>query len=252
MEIKKLFYVTNAVPPDNDEPAWSLAVQKLGFEETIYFITGESTRWEKSLRDHGVQCRFLIEETPSHNIIMDRAREEEASLIATNLVSMGASVSRRSITRNLIRSTDVPILLIPEQTSVIQASDKGLFDNVIFAIDWSPFSQNCMDALRRLKGIIGELEIVTVITKKLSIRDMIKLKDTVEETRSTFLDEGIDAEAHIYAGKPAEEINLAVKDYDGSIIVMGASHRSALKSMFYGNCTYDVADKAMVPVLVIP
>jgi nucleotide-binding universal stress UspA family protein len=244
--------VTNAVPPDNDEPAWSLAVQKLGFEETIYFITGESTRWEKSLRDHGVKCRFLIEETPSHGIILDRAREEEASLIVANLISKGASVSRRSITRNLIKSTDVPILLLPEQTSVIQASDKGLFDNVIFASDWSPFSQNCIDGLLRLKGIIQELEIVTVITKKLSIRDMIKLKDTVEETRSKFLDEGIDAEAHIYAGKPAEEINLAVKDYDGSIIVMGASHRSALKSMFYGNCTCDVADKAMVPVLVIP
>ena len=109
-----------------------------------------------------------------------------------------------------------------------------------------------MDALRRLKGIIGELEIVTVITKKLSIRDIRKLNEMVEEMRSTLLDEGIDAEAHIYAGKPAEEINLAVKNYDGSIIVMGASHRSALKTMFYGNCTYDVADRAKVPVLVIP
>ena len=252
MEFKKLLYVTNAVPPDNDEPAWSLAVQKLGFEETIYFITGESIRWEKSLRGQGVQCRFLIEETPSHSIIMDRAREEKASLIVTNLLSKGTSVSRRSITRNLIRSTGVPVLLIPEQTSVIRTSDKCLFDNVIFASDWSPFSQNCMDALRRLKGIIGELEIVTVITKKLSIRDIRKLNEMVEEMRSTLLDEGIDAEAHIYAGKPAEEINLAAKDYDGSIIVMGASHRSALKTMFYGNCTYDVADKAKVPVLVIP
>lgn len=252
MEFKKLLYVTNAVPPDNDEPAWSLAVQKLGFEETIYLIAKESNRWERSLGDQGVQCRFLTEETPSHDVIMDRAREEGASLIVTNLISKGGSVSRRSTTRNLIKSTNVPILLIPAETSVIRDSDKGLFDNVIFATDWSPFSQNCMDALRGLKGVIGEMEIVTVITKKFSVRDMIKLKDTVEETRSTFLDDGIDAEAHIYAGKPAEEINLAVKDYDGSIIVMGASHRSALKTMFYGNCTYDVTDKAMVPVLVIP
>jgi len=252
MEFKKLLYVTNAVPPDNDEPAWSLAVQKLGFEETIYLITGESTLWEKSLGDHGVKCRFLVEETPSPGIIMDRAREEKASLIVTNLIPKGKRVSRRYKTRNIIRSTDVPILLIPAETSVIRTSDKDLFDNVIYATDWSPFSQNCMDALRRLKGIIGELEIVTVITKKLSIRDIRKLNEMVEEMRSTLMDEGIDAEAHIYAGKPAEEINLAAKDYDGSIIVMGASHRSALKSMFYGNCTYDVADKAMVPVLVIP
>lgn len=252
MEIKKLLYVTNAAPPDNDEPAWSLAVQKLGFEETIYLITGDTPRWEKSLNDHGVQCRFLIEENPSHTSIMDRSREENASLIAANLNAMDASVSRRSVTRNLIKATDVPVLLIPEQTSVIQASDKGIFDHVIFATDWSPFSQNCMDALLPMKEIIGELEIVTVITKKLSIRDMIKLKEMVEETRSTFLDKGIDAEAHIYAGKTAEEIMLAVEDYDGSVLVMGASHRSALKTMFYGNCTKEVADKAMVPVLIIP
>lgn len=252
MEFKKLFYVTNAVPPDNDAPAWPLALQKMGFEETIFLITGESTGSEKHLKGHGVKCRFLIEEAPSHSIILDRAREEKASLIVTNLVSRGAGVSRRSITRNLIRFADVPILLIPEQTSVIQASDKGLFDNVIFATDWSPFSQNCMDALQRLKGIIGELEIVTVITKKPSIRDIRKLNEMVEEIRGTLLDDGIDAEAHIYAGKPAEEINLATRDYDGSIIVMGASHRSAVKSMFHRNCTYDVANKAKVPVLVIP
>ena len=252
MEIEKLLYVTNAVPPDNDEPAWSLALQKLGFDETIYLISDESGRWEKSLGNQGIQCRFLIEETPSHDIILDRAREEKASLIVTNLRSMGASVSRRSITRNLISSTDVPILLIPERTSVIQGSDKGLFDHVIFATDWSPFSQHCMDALQSLKDIIGELEIVTVITRKLSIRDMIRLKEVVEESRSTFLDAGIDAEAHIYAGKPAEEINLAVNDYEGSIIVIEASHRSALKTMFYGNCAYDVAEKALVPVMVIP
>ena len=252
MEIKKLFYVTNTVPPENDEPAWSLAVQDLGFEETTYLITGDTTRWERSLKDTGGRCKFLVEGAPSVMDIVDRAREEKASLIAANLNARGARLYRRSIMRNLIRSVHVPLLIIPKNTSKIQSLDKGILNHVIFATDWSPLSQHCMDAMVQLKRTIEELEIVTVISKKLSIRDMIKLKEMLDETRRTLLEQDIDAEAHIYAGKPSEEIMLAARDYNGTAIVMEASHRSVLKSFFYGNCAYEVAERAVVPILIIP
>ena len=252
MEKKKLFYVTNSEPPQN-EPAWSLALQKLQFEETSYYITGETARWKEILEKEGISCKLLTGKSPSYAGIIGKAQEEKASLIAVNLSSTRAGLSRRTVLRNLIRFTDVPFLLIPTGNGASTAgiSDKGVFDHVIFATDW-PFSQKCLDALSNLKDNISELEIVTVINKKLSIRDMIGLKDLLEETRELLLNQGIDAEGHVYAGKPSEEILLAAKDYEGTVIVMEASHRSAFKTFFYGNCTYEVAEEASVPVLIIP
>lgn len=259
MERKKLLYVTNSVPPQN-EPAWSVALQKLGFEDTTYYITGETTRWEEILGKQGISCKFLSDKKPSPVSIIGKAQEEKPSLITANLSTKGSGLSRWSVTKSLIRFTEVPFLLLPdapslpiqEPSSGAPSLDEGIFNHVILATDWSPLSRNCLDTLLHFKENIAELEIVTVIDKKLSIRDMIGLKDMLGETRGLLTDQGIDAEGHVYAGKPSEEILLSVKDYGGTVIVMDTSHRSALKTFFFGNCTYEVTAKADVPILIIP
>lgn len=259
MERKNLLYVANAVPPKN-EPAFSRSLQQLGFENTSYYIMGETARWEEILGKQGISGKFHAEKKPSLAGIMGKAQEEKASLIVVNLSSKGFGLSRRSVIKSLMRFTQVPFLLLPEThylpmqeaSSGDPSPDGGIFNHVIFATDWSPFSQKCFDSLIHFKENITELEVITVIDKKLSIRDMIGLKDMLGETRNLLKDQGIDAEGHVYAGKPSEEILLAVKDYGGSVIVMDASHRSALKTLLYGNCTHEVAEKADVPTLVIP
>ena len=253
MEKKKLFYVTNSEPLPN-EPAWSLSLQKLQFEETSYYITGETAPWEEILRKAGISYKLLTGKSPSHAAIIGKAQEEKASFITANLSAKGAGLSRRTVLRNLVRFTQVPFLLLPTdgEPSAVAISDRGVFDHVIFATDWPPSSQKCLDTLFNFKDNISELEIVTVINRKLSIRDMIGMKDMLEKTREKLLDQGIDAEGHVYAGKPSEEILLAVKDYNGTVVVMEASHRSAFKTFFYGNCTYEVAEKASVPILIVP
>jgi nucleotide-binding universal stress UspA family protein len=259
MERKNLLYVANALPPKN-EPAFSQSLRQLGFENTSYYIMGETTRWEETLGQQGISGKFVTEKKPSIAGIMGKAQDEKASLIAVNLGSKGPGLTRRSVVKSLMRFTQVPFLLLPE-TSLIPTEetssgdsslDGGIFNHVIFATDWSPFSQKCVDALIHYKEDIVELEIITVIDKKLSIRDMIGLKDMLGDARNLLKDQGIDAEGHVYAGKPSEEILLAVKDYEGSVIVMDASHRSAVKTLFKGNCTHEVAEKADVPILIIP
>lgn len=259
MERNKLFYVANSELPPN-EPEWSLALQKLGFEERTFFNVGKTTRWQEALGKQGISGKFFSAKKTSPADIIGKAKEEKASLITINLSSDGVGISRKSMIRSLIRFTQIPVLLLPEgpffpreeTSSGTPSPDGGIFNHVIFATDWSPISQNCIDTLIHLKENITELEIVTVIDKKLSIRDMIGLKDMLAKTRGLLTDQGIDAEGHVYAGKPSEEILLAVKDYGGSIIAMNASHRSTLKTFFYGNCTYEVAEKAEVPILIIP
>ena len=102
------------------------------------------------------------------------------------------------------------------------------------------------------RSIIKELEIVHVIHKKPSVRDMRNLREKLSQTRKIFLDEGIDAEAHVYAGKPSEEIMLAAKDYHATIIVMATTGMWTLKDIILNSCSYRVAEASVLPTLIVP
>ena len=130
---------------------------------------------------------------------------------------------------------------------------EGLFHHVIFATDWSRASKVALEYfLLNFKGIIGILEIVNIINMRLSVRDIRNLRRKLEGTRKVFLDMGIDAESHIYAGKPPEEIILAAKDYNATSIVMGTSFKPFIRSIFSKSCACMVAREAEVPTMIIP
>ena len=151
------------MPPKN-EPAFSLSLRQLGFENTSYYIMGETTRWEETLAQQGISGKFIAEKKPSMAGIMGKAQEEKASLIVVNLSSKGPGLSRRAVIKSLMRFTQVPILLLPETrlpateetSSGDLFPDGGIFNHAIFATDWSPFSQNCFDTLIHFKEEITE------------------------------------------------------------------------------------------------
>jgi len=243
MEFKKILYVTGPEPTNFAELESLMTFKKLGLEEFVYLIPGEAGELERKLGDYGIKTKILAEKTVSITGILNIASKEAVSLIVANLTK------RR---RDLIRLSPLPLLLLPKNDRIIEPDQKEIFEHVIFATDWSPVSKKAIQSLIHFKEIIGELEIVNVINRKLSIRDMINLRKMLVKTRNEFLDQGIDAEAHIYAGRRAEEITLAAKDYGGSSIVMGSKQKSPIKSIFYRNCPYEVAKRADIPLLIIP
>ncbi len=251
--IHKLLYVSDARQPDLAQLEGFLALQKLGLKEVVSLVWADAPDWEARLLEHGIRCKIhRVEEPFSITGIPNRVCQEEASLLVVDFKKGVRGHSRRSLTRSLIRSCPAPFVLMPRNVSVTKTTEGGIFDHVIFPTDWSPVSENALASLLGFKEIVRELEIVAVISKKLSVRDMRNLKKRLEEARKVFLDEGIDAEAHVYAGEPSEEIVLASRDYDATAIIMGSSKRSVLKDIFWPSCSYRVAEHAAVPVWVIP
>ncbi len=59
------------------------------------------------------------------------------------------------------------------------------------------------------------------------------------------LEEKIDAESHIYAGKTSEEILLAAKEYDASLIIMGVSSKNAIEKYFPVLCLSQLRKKPL-------
>lgn len=249
--IGKLLYATDIRQPRFSECKRLLALRNLGLEEIVFLHMSKVEGWEKSLADYGMNSKTLKMDEPFVHGILKAIHQEAVSLIATNINRDTGSLLRKSQTKKLLRSSPVPVIILPEQETY-RSGQKDIFSHVIFATDWSAISEKALNYLLYFKGITNELEIVHVIDKKLSIRELRNLKEKLSQTRKTFLDHGIDAEAHIYAGKPSDEVMLAAEDYDATCIVMGTSYKSSLKEIFSKSCSCRVAEKTVVPSLFIP
>ena len=252
MEIKKLLYVTDMNSPSFEGVDQFMVLRKLGVEEVIFLDAIAAEDWEERVSKYGLKSRTLAGEGPILSRILDAARQEGPSIIAASLNRRRRKVLRGSLVKKLLRSSPVPVILLNQETHSSGPLEKGVFHHVIYATDWSAVSEEVMKYLLNFREIIEMLEIVNVIHKKLSVRELRSLKQRITETRRIFLDEGIDAEAHIYAGKPHEEILLAATDYDATAIVMGTSCKSPMQEIIRRSCSYRVAEEAEIPVLLTP
>lgn len=252
MEPGKLLYVTNMSQPKFSEVERLAGLRRLGFEEIIVLRTAKDKSWEERLAHYGFRPKTTIADGPLLRRSLDVARREAVSLIAAG-GNMGATgLLRRSLIKDLLRSSPVPVMVLHADAQAARSGQDGLFAHVIFATDWSPASQKALNYLIGFKEVIGELEIVNVIGEKLSVRAMRNLEKKLAGSRKTFLDQGIDAETHIYAGKPPDEVMLAAKDYSGTCIVLGTARKSSLKDVFSRSCSIRVAEDSVVPTLVVP
>lgn len=252
MEADKLLYATNFREPSFSEVERLLVLRAMGLKEVVFLHATKVEGWEMRLADYGMNSKTLTVEGSLVPNILDVARREAVSVIAANLNRNKRGLLRGSLTTQLLRASPLPVLILPEGAQVPESPQKDMFAHVIFATDWSVASEKAVGYLLNFKDIIKELEIVHVIHKKLSVREMRNLKEKLSQARKIFLDHGIDAEAHVYAGKPSEEIMLAARDYDATCIVMGTTGMWTLKDRLLHSCSYRVAEASKVPTLVVP
>jgi nucleotide-binding universal stress UspA family protein len=254
MEIRKILFAT-----DLEDQAFSLnllrqilPLQELGLEQIFFLQKTPFDKWIEELSATRIEARIIVDEDLSLSRILKAAEEEDVSLIVTNLSKNKTKTSRGLNIRKFIRQSTCPILFANNIDPMTEIDKKELFSHIIFATDWSLKSEKALSYLLGLKRILGELEIVNVIDRKLTVRDMRQLKEKLVHTRKKFLNEKIDAESHIYAGKTLEEILTAAKDYRATMVVIGGeSEKRSLKGLFKKGSSYKIADEATLPVLVI-
>jgi len=252
VKIKKLLYVSHL-----KEPTWNileglLDIKKIGLEEIILLSEGLPQGLKERLSEHGINLKRDEGLGPLISRILDSANKENASFIVAHLNREKRKIFKGSIARNLIKNTRVPLLLIHENGEGRSPSTKGLFDNVILAINWSDSTQRALLYIIGVKVLVGLMDTVYVLGEKPTVKDIRQLRDRVEEIRNICLEEKVDTESHIYAGKTPEEILLAAKDYKATLIVMGYGSKGIVKEITSGSACYRVAEESPVPVLIIP
>ena len=253
MEIRKLLYVSGADEPDSVHIKSLMTLRQIGLEEILFLHPNRNETWEIIGRDYGIRSEELIYEEPALSNILDVIHEKKASLVAVSQTGKAKRVVNSGLMRNLLKKSPIPVIVFSKTGQDAGRDREHLFHHVIFATDWSSASKVALEYfLLNFKEIIGMLEIVNVINMRLSVRDIRTLRRKLEGTRKVFLDMGIDAESHIYAGKPSEEIVLSAEDYNATCIVMGTSSKHLIRSMLSKSCARMVAREAETPALIIP
>jgi nucleotide-binding universal stress UspA family protein len=252
MVFEKSIHITNSKEVRATEVQRFAGLRKLGLQEVLFFHPSNGDTWKEPLEAVGLQARTLAVDGPTIPSLLNAARKEGVSFISTTMGEQNKGVFRRSFAKELLKTSHVPVMLMPTATAPSSVDQVDMFDHVIFATDWSEACREVMRYLLRFKGIIKELEIVHVVDKRLSIKELRSLRYMLSAWRSAFLGHLIDAESHIYAGKRHEEILLAAKDYGGTCIVMGASQTSSIKRLLRQPCPYRVAEDSQVPTFVVP
>jgi len=246
--IEKLLYATNFKKPSFVTLEGLLELCKLGLREVVLLnTTNNFSEWEKVFSQHNINTKVLSEKEFSGSRILSIAERENASFIIAHLKKGEKRLLGSSTVKYLVKKSTVPVMIFPKVPT-----NKRWFEHIILATDWSPSSENALSYILNFKEIIKELDIVHIIDEKLTVRDLREIKDKLAKTRKVCLQQGIDAEFHLYAGKIDEEIIRAAKDYQGSAIVIGAPSKSGLREVFFGDPCYKVTEEAHIPVLVIP
>ena len=198
-----------------------------------------------------------------------RVIEQYVEPEAIDLVAMGTKgrtgldrILVGSVTENVLRTTEVPVLAVPPD-----ASDRSLTRDAVdgllvptdgseaatAAIDWGLDLADAYDAMvhavfsadtKRIggatdpDGIFGELE---------QIGD-----EALEDVRTRARERDVSVTGTVASGRPARVILEFLERTDSDVVVMGTHGRSGLQRPFLGSVTETVVRGADVPLLCVP
>jgi nucleotide-binding universal stress UspA family protein len=193
--------------------------------------------------------------------VVQAARKEEADLVVIGRSHKGGfeQFYSGSTVVELIRRLSIPVLVykpVPEGPSAIEMP----FDRPLLATDWSPASLKAVEYLKELKGIAQEIRVMHAVGEKeiagQTVMEVQKARKTakekLEEICARFEAEGIPARSHVYVGDPREQIDVAARECQATLIVLGSSAKAAWVERFIGSTPRDIAEKSAFPTLLIP
>jgi nucleotide-binding universal stress UspA family protein len=217
--------------------------------------------WAERLFEEGMEVGVYIQVGSLAAEVVKAARKEEADLVVIGRSQKGAieQFYAGSTVVELIRRLSIPVLVYkpaPEGPCVIEKP----FDRPLLATDWSPASLQAGEYLKELKGVAQEIRVVHVVDDQAingaSVMEAQKArketKQKLDELCAAFEAEGISARPHVYVGDPEQQIEVAARECEATLIVLGSSAKAAWVERFIGSTPRDIAEKSAFPTLLIP
>jgi nucleotide-binding universal stress UspA family protein len=159
----------------------------------------------------------------------------------------------------LLRRAETPILVY-KYLAETGEDLKCPFCKPLLAVDWSEPSQKAAALLSELEGVIEKINIIHVAEDHLmngfSAMEIQKFRkesrQKLDSLVEMFENKGIPADPHFYIGDPVTEIEKAANVYNASMIVMGATGKSAWKERWLGSIPKTLSEESVFSSLLVP
>jgi nucleotide-binding universal stress UspA family protein len=138
-----------------------------------------------------------------------------------------------------------------------------MFETIVLATDGSDHAERALGYARDLALRDGAEVIVVhafepipgylgVETKsEVAARHVSAGREIADRAREQLMDAGVDVEAEVLQGPPAEAILRVAEGRGADLIVMGTRGRGSLTSLLLGSVSHHVLAHSKVPVMVV-
>lgn len=244
MNTKKILYVSNVDKQNSQKNIIETMLLPISLEkiEIIALLRDSNIEWLKAMSNNNIDVKILNENICFKTILKIADQSDISLIIFASDEKNNSDVF--PILKKVIKKTDLPFLLVNEN------DNDEIFKHPVTAVNWSAESDNTLYFVLKFRDRIKELEIVNVINKKLTVKDIRELKEKLQAAREFCLDQEIDTECHIYAGNTSDEILLSAKDYKSSLIAVGRKNKKA-KRLMRNNTAWHVCRESKMPVIVV-
>lgn len=232
--------------------------------------TERLTSYAEYLQSEGINVRSSIVTGPLVSEVMRIGQEEGVSLIVAGRQkrSLLGDLFIGSTTDRIIRNASVPVLVTKYYTikevagEVIERFCLNMFQKVLYAVDWSPWTERAEEYLPSLQQM-GASEVVIVhVADDLVKRSALRKDQTQEpiEVRKEKLNsleqelraKGFQAKAYLLEeGRPYQGINRIATEEDVSLIIMGSQGKGHVEGILWGSVSQRVVEYGEKPVLVV-
>ncbi len=160
---------------------------------------------------------------------------------------------------DLLRRSVKPVLIYNYLSQSRNVGDNP-FERLLLGLDWSVSSEKVLDYVLALQGAVKRVDVIHVMHEKAvaktSKMEAQKLerdnKKRLDRVCDLLVNERFDARPHLYIGKTEEQIEKAASEHRATMMVLGTKNRSIWKEKWTGSVSHSLADKADLPVLIVP
>ena len=212
----------------------------------------------------GVSCDIVVHEgEDSYKYIVDEAVKQKSTMVI-----MGRR-GRKGFRRLVVGSTTAwTIGHSPCSVMVVPRAADVEFKSVVVATDGSKWSASAASEaigiakrnsakLTALAVVPAELamptdiDFATIAREKLADQEMQAAEKNARAVKEAAQKEGVDAQAFVMSGKPADAITEIAKDQKADLVIVGSHGRTGLDRLLMGSVAERVIVLASCAVLVV-
>jgi nucleotide-binding universal stress UspA family protein len=215
--------------------------------------------WCAEARAHGAICSCLVREGNASQQILTVVRQFRVGriLLGTRSRSKLGKLLIGSVAENVLRSVDIPVMTVGPEAG---AMDEGRPRIVLYATTLQESSRGSSALACQIAAIQKAKLVILHVLPPVDEMERKGLPTGLDsaalhELRVLAVETGAGCcttiEPHVVHGNPSIEILAESVELEASLIVLGATHRSAFENLTHDRTIYRVLAHARCPVLTL-